>query len=51
MNKLIKKKELFKNINVQNNFIQHNKIRYRTLCLECIDYIRKIQLNNLQQNN
>lgn len=45
MNKLIKK-NIFKNITVQNN-----KIRYRTLCLEHIDYIRKIQLNNIQQSS
>jgi hypothetical protein len=40
------KKNIFKNITVQNN-----KIKYRALCLEYIDYIRKIQLNNIQQNS
>jgi len=39
------KKNIFKNIIVQNN-----KIRYRTLCLKYIDYIRKIPLCNIHLN-
>ena len=40
------KKNIFKNITVQNN-----KIKYRAVCLEYIDYIRKMQLNKIQQNS